>query len=126
MTNLQLNDTGGQNNDENSASETPNDKDEFINKSIYSLPGYEEMLKKYKSLAYTFNGHENRFEFLCEEDIDDVLIEHFYLKIADDYGESEYEVWVNDESLTEKAIALDLDGHDFSTYMDRGCVQIII
>lgn len=108
-------DTGGQDNNENSSSEAPSDKDEFINKSIYSLPDYEDMLKKYKSFAFTFNGHENRIDFLGEEEVDGVMTERFYLKIADDHGEVEYEIWMNDEGLAEKAIALDLKGHEFST-----------
>lgn len=84
------------------ASGISDDKEDFINKSIYSLPDYEEVLKKYQSFAFTSNGHENRFEFLGEEEVNGVMTEHYYLKVANDFEDREYEIWMNDEGFAER------------------------
>lgn len=94
-------------NEDNVETDVFGDKDDFINKSIYfDLPEQEEWLDKFQSFAFTNNGHENRIDFLGEEEIDGMMTNHFYIKLADDNGATEYEVWMNDEGFSEKTLVL--------------------
>lgn len=112
-------DGSGQDNDSNASTEEQtnngelDDKDEFVNKEIYDVPLFEELLKQFQTLTYTVNGHENHYEFLGEEEVDGVMTEHFYLKVADDLDEGEYEIWMNDDDFAEKAVNLETGRDDY-------------